>query len=236
MNEHWIHWNGIKNLFSSVRQNGQQLTYGISLCSSLTMSHCDNFASVIRTLWKFVKLYSIIGSNRSDSFRPKWFLQASTKYLMFWQHKNWNRQQSNELILFRSADPNYRMLTWAIWGFRLKSSPTLASRKLTKLHNNTPSRRVRAKTRISDSLAFALCSIGITLQRVNHLAASRHKPRIEYPLYCMRGMYTNARDTFKNSEFFHHNRNIASSSENVFANWISFVQCTVYQSIWQWID
>lgn len=67
--------------------------------------------------------------------------------------------------------------TCAICGFRLKSfmSRALESIEFNKLHNITPSRRVKASTRISDSGQLARWSGGIALHLVSHAAHSRHK-------------------------------------------------------------
>lgn len=54
-------------------------------------------------------------------------------------------------------------------------SRALGSIVFSKLHNMTPSRRVKANTRISASGIFALWSTGIALHRVNQAAHSRHK-------------------------------------------------------------
>lgn len=50
----------------------------------------DNLDNVISTRWKLLRLYSIIGSNRSPSRMPKWFLHVSKNSLIFWKHKNCN--------------------------------------------------------------------------------------------------------------------------------------------------
>lgn len=67
--------------------------------------------------------------------------------------------------------------TCAICGLRLKSfmSRALGSIVFNRLHNITPSRRVKARTRISASGQFALWSTGIALHVVNHATHSRHK-------------------------------------------------------------
>lgn len=67
--------------------------------------------------------------------------------------------------------------TCAICGLRLKSftSRAFGSMEFNKLHKITPSRRVKAKTRISESGQFALWSAGIALHPTNHSVHSRHK-------------------------------------------------------------
>lgn len=67
--------------------------------------------------------------------------------------------------------------TCAICGLRLKSfmSRAFGSMEFNKLHKITPSRRVKAKTRISESGQLALWSAGIALHPTNHSVHSCHK-------------------------------------------------------------
>lgn len=68
-------------------------------------------------------------------------------------------------------------LTCAICGFLLRSfkSRAFASIECNRLHRITPSRSVKASTRISESCPFALWSGGMALHRVSQAAHSRHK-------------------------------------------------------------
>lgn len=69
------------------------------------------------------------------------------------------------------------LLTWAICGFRLKSraSNALESKKFSRLHSRTPSRRIAARVLISESDWFALWSAGMILHRVSQAAHSRQR-------------------------------------------------------------
>jgi hypothetical protein len=66
-----------------------QNTYIILGCSCWTLRHCDSLAKVSKTRWKLVRSNNIVGSNRSESFRPKFCLHMSTNFCMFCKHKNW---------------------------------------------------------------------------------------------------------------------------------------------------
>lgn len=65
--------------------------------------------------------------------------------------------------------------TWASLGRRWKSTgSTVGSRKLINLHNRTPSRKIRAKSLISESLLLIRWSGGMIWHFVSQAALSRH--------------------------------------------------------------